>query len=99
MTSESITSQTKLMRLEGFITSPMGKELAMMSVQANKYFALDDIGKIIWEMLEKPITMGVICDRLVERFEVSRQQCEIDVKKFLEELIAADIIKTMDNDH
>jgi len=58
----------------------------MMSVENGKYYGLDDIGSRIWELIERPVKVSDLIDTLLERFDVDRETCEIDVLKFLNEL-------------
>lgn len=93
MPHDPITPMTTLVRRDAFITSPMDKELAMMSMESNAYFGLDAIGRAIWEMLERPMTVNALCDGLLERFEVEPEQCLADVLPFLEELRGENMIQ------
>jgi len=58
----------------------------MMSVENGKYYGLDDTGSRIWELIERPVRVSDLIDRLLERFDVDRETCEKDVLKFLSEL-------------
>ena len=57
-----------------------------MTVNNCEYYGLDDIGSRIWELIEHPVKVSDLIDTLLERFDVDRETCEIDVLKFLNEL-------------
>jgi hypothetical protein len=96
MPHDPITPMTTLVRRDAFITSPMDKDLAMMSLESNAYFGLDAIGRAIWEMLERPMSVNALCGVLQQRFEVEREQCLADVLPFLEELRGENMIRIGD---
>ena len=52
----------------------------------NNYVGLDDIGKRIWGLLEKPIRVNALCVQLSRDFEATPEQVADDVIPFLEEL-------------
>ncbi len=50
-------------------------------------FALNPVGEFIWRELESAKTAGEIVERVLESFDVSREEAEQDVRGFLDELI------------
>ncbi|MGH6845870.1 MAG: PqqD family peptide modification chaperone [Methylocella sp.] len=67
-------------------------EAVMMSVTAGRYYGLNAVALRIWELLERPATIGWLCARLCEEFEVDAQTCEAEVLKFVNELIDNGIV-------
>lgn len=61
-------------------------ETVMLDIERGMYFGLQDVGKVIWEQLEQPRTVGSICDRLVHQFEVEPETCRSEVVAFLAQL-------------
>lgn len=49
-------------------------------------YTLNDTGSFIWEQLAHPRTFEQVAAALVEEFEVTREQAEQDLTRFLEEL-------------
>ncbi len=83
---KKITSTTKLIRSDQFITATVDDDIVMMSIEKGAYFSLDETGTTIWEQLAKPVTVADICTRLEQQFDVDPAQCEADVRAFLNEL-------------
>lgn len=78
--------ETRVVRSNEPIFSKLGNELVMMSVEQSKYFALDETAGVIWECLEKSISIQEICDALMKKFNVPKEQCQREVLAFLEQL-------------
>ncbi|HEX2087350.1 MAG TPA: PqqD family peptide modification chaperone [Solirubrobacteraceae bacterium] len=75
----AITASSVVARSEDAIAAPLGEELAMMDVEAGKYYMLDDIGSRIWSSLDAPRRVSDLVEDLERRYEVTRERCETDV--------------------
>lgn len=82
----AITLDTLASRAEGFSTAPVQDDLMMLNVEQGAYYSLDPIAAEIWNMLEKPTSVRELVDRLQKRYAVTPEQCEADVRAFLEEM-------------
>lgn len=61
-------------------------EKVMIDFESGKYFLIKGAGNDIWDMLQEEITPTQIVDRLLIIYEVSREECEESVMKFLEQM-------------
>ncbi len=61
-------------------------EKVMIDFESGKYFLIKGAGNDIWDMLQEEITPTQIVDRLLNIYEVSREECEESVMKFLEQM-------------
>lgn len=86
MKKKEITTNTVISQIEEIVDSDIDGETVMMSIENGEYYGLDDIGSRIWELIARPIKVSDLIDTLLERFDVDRETCEIDVLKFLNEL-------------
>ena len=82
-----LSNQTILQRNPEIISSKIDDEIVMMSIEEGKYFGLDPIGSIIWDLLEKPRSLEEIIPLLQEKFDVSDDQCQEDCSTFILEMI------------
>jgi hypothetical protein len=69
-----------------WLTASVDGELIMMSATSGDYLGLSEIGARIWDLIETPVELDLLCGRLVDEFEVSPQTCRSDVETFLAEL-------------
>ena len=68
------------------VAAPMGEELAMMDIDAGKYYVLDEVAAFIWARLETPVSVAGLVAELGERYDVTPERCEADILPFLAHL-------------
>ncbi|MEI9992985.1 MAG: PqqD family protein [Rhizomicrobium sp.] len=56
------------------------------------YFEFNPISSAIWSLLEKPASLDTIVTGLEQQFDVGREQCLHDTRKFLDDLVADGIV-------
>jgi hypothetical protein len=87
-----ITKASLISKKHGFLASEMDDGLAMMSIENSAYYAMDKIGKSIWQAFEEPTTIHDICSVLCAKYEVSEEQCLEDVIHYIEQLNKSGLI-------
>jgi hypothetical protein len=75
------------------VAAEIDGETVMMSIENGKYYSLDDIASVIWEMIQSPIRIASLIEGLMEKFAVNRENCERDVLKFIDQLNEQKIIQ------
>lgn len=71
----------------------LGKgSLALLDATKGKYFGLGGTAFRIWELLEHPITLPDLCDRLLSDFDVAPKQCREQVEEFIAQLIKEGLV-------
>lgn len=78
---------------KGNIVSDMGGEKVMLSVDKGKYYNLGEMGGVIWDMIEKPISINQLVTVLISEYEVERSECEKQVMSFIELLLEEALIE------
>ena len=69
------------------IDSAVGDETVLLELTSGTYYGFDPVGTRIWTLLKEGRTRSEICARLTEDFDVSVEQVEADVARFLDELV------------
>ncbi len=64
----------------------------LMSVEAGAYYALEQVGVRIWELIAEPITVEHLCARLTDEYAVGSDVCETEVLASLAHLAEQHII-------
>ena len=82
-----MTDTTVLSRREGLMTADMNGSAVMMDIMTGKYYNLGEVGGRIWEMLEEPLTLGALVQKLTAEYDVSAERCRSDMLPFLDTLI------------
>jgi hypothetical protein len=70
-----------------WLAAKVGEELVMMSAEKGNYIGLSEVGTRIWELIETPQDLKVLCARLEQEFEVAPETCRSEVEEFLNELV------------
>ncbi len=97
MSSEkNIDMQTTVVRNEDIIFSNMDDETVMMSIDKGEYYGVDPVGRRIWELMETPVKVSIMCETLNGEYNVGPEQCRKDVLAFLAQLSEKDVLKIVD---
>ena len=89
-----MTDTTVLSRREGLMTADMNGSAVMMDIMSGKYYNLGEVGGRIWEMLEEPMTLGALVQKLTAEYDVSADRCRSDMLPFLNTLIERGLLVT-----
>jgi len=92
-TNNTIRMNSKLVRDNDVIFSDMDGETVMMSIERGEYYGINPIGSRIWSLLETPRTVSALCDTLCPDYDVTPEQCAVDVQLFLIQLVDKGVIK------
>lgn len=87
-----IKLHTTIRRNPELISTDVDGEKVMMSIENGEYFGLDSVGSRIWELIENPIKVESLVDILIDEFDVSKEQCEMDTLEFLYDLREKNLI-------
>jgi hypothetical protein len=92
----AIGPSTVLVRCDEPLTATVGDEIVMLDARQGCYFGLDRSGTAIWDLLATPRSVDDLCERLVERFDVSPETCRSEVLFFLHDLRDAGLVETVE---
>ena len=82
-----MTDATILSRREGLMTADMNGSAVMMDIMTGKYYNLGQVGGRIWEILEEPMTVAALVEKLTDEYDVTAAQCRTDILPFLDTLL------------
>lgn len=75
------------------ITSELGNESVILSLNDGMYYGLDPIGTHIWRLLDRPRQVREICGVIQEGYEVGSAECEQAVLALLRDLITRGLVE------
>jgi len=87
------SSTTIVTQSPGNIVSDMAGEKVMMSIENSKYYNLGEIGGYIWDLIKLPVLMEEVIARLTAEYEISKQECELQVFAFMESLVNEGLVQ------
>jgi hypothetical protein len=79
------------------ISSDLGGEAVILNLKTGIYHGLNEVGALIWTLIQKPKAVRDIKQILLQEYEVEHQECDRDLKTLLEALLAAGLIDVKNN--
>ena len=79
--------QSIVCRNPDIVTNEIDGNIVMMSISEGTFFGLHDVGSAIWYLVENPTTIENIIIHILEKFDVSKEQCQSDILRFIEAMI------------
>jgi hypothetical protein len=74
------------------VSTRAGDTTVLMNRQSGIYYTLNEVGGRIWELLGDGGTISALIERLLEEYDVPRQQLETDVRATVQEFLADRLI-------
>lgn len=65
---------------------------ALLNLSTNMYYALNDVGLLVWTELQSGKSVDDIEQVLVQRYGIDRERSSTDVRNLVEQMRAADLI-------
>jgi hypothetical protein len=85
--------ETVLCARPGHLSTRVGGETAILDCGQGVYFGVNATGTRVWDLLQEPVRVGEVLDRLVDEFEVAPERCQQDVMAFLVHLLQAGLVE------
>lgn len=89
----ALTPATVIVRSPDQVSGDLDGKVVLLSIENGEYYNMNEVGSRIWALLEQPMPIGALIDRLLEEFEVDRATCERDATAFLEQLRKDKLLK------
>ena len=78
---------------DDIVISKMDDSAVLLNLQSGAYFELNEVGLYISENLKNLKTLDKIKSIIMKKFDVKEQECEHDIKLFLEQLLQRDLLE------
>lgn len=79
-------------RAKGNVSTELEGETVILDINTGVYSGLDPVGTRIWKILENPVTLVQIREKLLQEYDVSPEQCTADLLVFLQKLVNNNLI-------
>lgn len=70
----------------------MDEEKVMMNLDRGKYYALNNVGSRIWDLIDRPQQVSSIVFKLLEEYDIDQDTCRDNVLVFLNRLYYEELI-------
>lgn len=81
-----------LVRNPDALWTELSGHVLFMNIAKGIYFEATGIASAVWDILERPCSIGDLVAAIVARYEVDPKVCENDVRLFVDKLVAADLV-------
>jgi len=82
-----IGPDTVLQRKPGLLFNEIDGEVVMLSIENGEYYGMDKVGSRIWNLLEEPMSFSALVEKLMEEYEVEKEQCKEEALIYLDDLL------------
>ena len=78
---------------EKALFTAVGEDIVALNVDDGQCYGMEKVTAAVWRLLEKPMSMDQICDRLVEMYAVDNATCRADVERLFGQLRSEGLIE------
>lgn len=78
------------------VSSKVSDEEVILNLENGTYYGLNPVGARIWGLIQKPISVANVVEKLLEDYEVSQEQCLRDVIDLLSEMREEDLVEVVE---
>jgi len=79
-------------RSESAMSRELDGEIVILDVPSGRYFALNDVGALIWDRLEHDTDHQSLIDAVTKEFDIDRSTAAGDIDALLDQLAEAGLI-------
>jgi len=70
----------------------VGDETVILDLANGTYYGLDPVGACIWQLMAEGQTLAEICEAMLEKYEVTRENIERDVVNLGQTLLGKNLV-------
>lgn len=90
-----IVKDSIIFQSNDFDVTDLDGEKVIMNFEKGKYFSLNEMGSIIWEIINKETSVKKIIKLLITEYDVEEDVCEKCVFEYLNNLYNINLIKVI----
>ena len=91
----NLSRSTIVCASEEQVSSKVSNEEVILNLKNSTYYGLDPTGAHIWKLIQEPIRIQDLVDRLRKEYDVSRDQCTEDVLALLRDMHDEGLVQTV----
>jgi hypothetical protein len=85
----------EVVRRNDILTTDLDGEIGMIHIETGKYYSLDLVSSSIWHLIEEPISVQQIVEKLMLEYEVDELTCSEQTLDFLTKLHDKELINIL----
>ncbi|PKM55441.1 MAG: hypothetical protein CVV00_04045 [Firmicutes bacterium HGW-Firmicutes-5] len=67
-------------------------ELAINDTEKGIHYGINNVGSMIWKLLDEPQTINSLVGFLLTKYEIDKQKCQEEVSDFIRDLYERELI-------
>jgi hypothetical protein len=75
------------------VSCEVNGETVILHFDSGNYFGLNDVGTLVWKMMEQPRSVRELRDAILSEYDVEPEQCERELLDLLKELRERELIE------
>jgi hypothetical protein len=91
--STNLCSRSVLVASKDQISCDLGEEVAILGMKNSVYYGLNPVGARVWCLLQRPRSIGEICQTIVGEYEVTAERCQGDLIKLLQQMLNEGLVE------
>ena len=85
-------------RTDESLSATLDGEAVLLQPEAGMYYGMNEVATLLWERLEEPATVADLRAELRSEFDVEAAVADRDLRAFLSDLEAADLVEISERD-
>jgi hypothetical protein len=86
----------KYIRKSDAISGKLEEEQVILDIEKGKYFSLNPVATLIWEILEQSLSIDDLCEKLVEQYDVEPEKCRVETNEYIQEMIKLGLVSQIE---
>lgn len=92
MPRTSLAPNDVVVRNREILESEVDGDVIALDIPQGECYGFNAVASSVWRLLQQETSAARICGALASEFEVGREECEAEVLRLLNELLAAGLI-------
>jgi hypothetical protein len=88
-----LTESAKIVASKQQVSSNLGDEKAILSLNDGVYYGLNSVGARIWNLIQQPRTFAELHTILIDEFDVDGERLESDLRHVLDQLTEQQLVE------
>jgi hypothetical protein len=93
MSTQIINEQSVICAKPDNLASKLGSEAVILNMDCGRYFGLNTTGTFVWDVVQQPRTVAQIEEKVCAEFDVTPEQCRVDLASLLQNLLSNGLIE------
>jgi hypothetical protein len=90
---QALSEPSVVVAMREHVSCPLGDEVIILDLKAGLYFSLDNVGAMVWQLIQQPRTVAEIRQAVLDTFDVDGDVCDRDLAVLLRELSTRNLVE------